>query len=50
MILQDNLDELHLSLNFRHDEFNYVSFATANVMRCFVVVKQGTLSVLVRPN
>lgn len=35
MILQDNIDELDLSLNFRHEEFNYVIFATTNNMKCF---------------
>lgn len=35
MVLQDNLDELDLSLNFRHDDFNYVIFATTNTMKCF---------------
>lgn len=35
MVLQDNLDELDLSLNFRHDEFNYVIFATTNTMKCY---------------
>lgn len=35
MILQDNIDELDLSLSFRHEEFNYVIFATTNNMKCF---------------
>lgn len=35
MILQDNLDDLDLALNFRQDEFNYVIFVTTNSMKCF---------------
>lgn len=43
MILQDNLDDLDLSLNFRHDEFNYVIFVTTNGMRCFGCGETGHL-------
>ncbi|KAG1925169.1 uncharacterized protein LOC120491255 isoform X2 [Pimephales promelas] len=35
MILQDNVEELDLSFNFRHEDFNYVIFATTNNMKCF---------------
>ncbi len=35
MILQEHLDELDLSLNFRHEDFNYVIFVTTNNMKCF---------------
>lgn len=43
MVLQDNLDDLDLSLNFRHDEFNYVIFATTNTMKCFGCGETGHL-------
>nr|BAC82608.1 gag-like protein [Danio rerio] len=35
MVLQEHLDELDLSLNFRHEDFNYVIFATTNNVKCF---------------
>lgn len=41
MILQDNIDELDLSLNFRHENFNYVIFATTNNMKCFNCGEMG---------
>ncbi len=43
MILQDNLDELDLALNFRQDEFNYVIFVTTNNMKCFACGETGHL-------
>lgn len=43
MILQDNLDDLDLSLNFRHDDYNYVIFATTNSMKCFGCGEMGHL-------
>lgn len=35
MILQEHLDDLDLSLNFRHEDFNYVIFVTTNNIKCF---------------
>lgn len=43
MILQEHLDELDLSLNFRHEDFNYVIFATTNNMKCFSCGEMGHL-------
>lgn len=43
MILQDNLDELDVALNFRQDEFNYVIFVTTNSMKCFSCGEVGHL-------
>lgn len=35
MVLKDNVDELNLTFNFRHDDVNYVIYATINVMKCY---------------
>ncbi len=34
MVLKDNNEELDLTFNFKHGEFNYAIFATTNNMRC----------------
>lgn len=43
MVLKDNVEELDLTLNFRHEEFNYVIYATTNTMRCFGCGENGHL-------
>lgn len=43
MVLKDNVEELDLTLNFRHDEFNYVIYATTNTMKCFGCGENGHL-------
>lgn len=41
MVLKDNVEELDLTQNFRHEEFNYVIYATTNTMRCFGCSENG---------
>lgn len=43
IVLKDNVEELDLTLNFRHEEFNYVIYATTNTMRCFGCGENGHL-------
>ncbi len=43
MVLKDNVDELDLTLNFRHDDVNYVIYATTNVMKCYGCRENGHL-------
>lgn len=43
MILKDNVEDLDLTLNFRHEDFNYVIFATTNTMKCFGCGENGHL-------
>lgn len=45
MVLKDNREELDLTFNFKHDEFNYVIYATTNNMRC---LRCGEIGHLVR--
>ncbi len=42
MILQDNLDELDLALNFRQDELIMLFFVTTNNMKCFFLRGDGS--------
>lgn len=43
MVLKDNTDELDLTLNFRHEDFNYVIYASTNTMRCYACGDNGHL-------
>ncbi len=43
MVLKDNVDELDLTLNFRHEDVNYVIYATTNVMKCYGCGERGHL-------
>lgn len=43
MVLKDNTDELDLTLNFRHEDFNYVINASTNTMKCFGYGENGHL-------
>lgn len=43
MVLKDNREELDLTFNFKHDEFNYAIFATTNNMRCLSCGEIGHL-------
>lgn len=41
MILKDNVRELDLTLNFHHEDFSYVIFATTNTMKCYGCGENG---------
>lgn len=43
MVLKDNREELDLSFNFSHDDFNYVVYATTNSMKCLSCGEVGHL-------
>ncbi len=43
MVLKDYVDELDLTLNFRHEDVNYVIYATINVMKCYGCGERGYL-------
>lgn len=45
MVLKDNREDLDLMFNFKHNELNYVIYATTNNMRCF---RCGEIGHLVR--
>jgi len=43
MVLKENVNELDLTLNFSHEGFNYVIYATTNNMKCFGCGENGHL-------
>jgi len=43
MVLKDNKEELDLTFNFNHDDFNYVVYATTNSMKCLSCGEIGHL-------
>lgn len=43
MVLKDNKEELDLTFNFNHDDFNYVVYATTNSMKCLSCGETGHL-------
>lgn len=43
MVLRDNADSLNLSFNFKIDGFNFMVFASSEIMKCFGCSAEGYL-------